>query len=109
LPTRTATEFLRALEVATLFALRRALCNGSVWIEHSLSFRGGERLFLPDECWRAEARRHHARLQLPAKASDFLAPLLERVRAESTAVADARQNQDIDGSSMAVELLPDPT
>jgi hypothetical protein len=38
----------RALEVATLFALRRALRNGSVWIEHSLSFRGRERLFIPD-------------------------------------------------------------
>jgi TnpA family transposase len=71
----------RALEVATLFALRRALRNGSVWIEHSLSFRGRERLFLPDERWKAEARRHYARLQLPAKASDFLAPLLARVRA----------------------------
>jgi hypothetical protein len=38
-----------ALEVATLFALRRALRNGSVWLEHSLSFRGRERLFIPDE------------------------------------------------------------
>jgi hypothetical protein len=25
----------RALEVATLFALRRGLRNGSIWIEHS--------------------------------------------------------------------------
>jgi TnpA family transposase len=79
----------RALEVATLFALRRALRNGSVWIEHSLSFRGRERLFLPDERWKAEARRHYARLQLPAKASDFLAPLLARVRAGVDAVAAA--------------------
>ena len=30
----------QALEVATLFALRRAVRNGSVWIEHSLSFSG---------------------------------------------------------------------
>ena len=49
----------------------RALRNGSVWIEHSLSFRGRERLFIPDERWKTEARRHYARLQLPAKASDF--------------------------------------
>ena len=35
----------QALEVATLFALRRAVRNGSVWIEHSLSFRGRARLF----------------------------------------------------------------
>jgi hypothetical protein len=47
----------RALEVATLFALRRALRNGSVWLEHSLSFRGRERLFIPDasSAWPASA------------------------------------------------------
>jgi hypothetical protein len=44
----------RALEVATLFALRRAVRNGSVWIEHSLSFRDRERLFLPTKQWKAE-------------------------------------------------------
>jgi hypothetical protein len=79
----------RALEVATLFALRRALRNGSVWLEHSLSFRGRDRLFIPDERWQAEARRHYARLQLPARPSEFLAPLLERVRAGVDAVATA--------------------
>ena len=79
----------RALEVATLFALRRAMRNGSVWIEHSLSFRGRERLFLPDDRWKIEARRHYARLQLPAKGGDFLAPLLARVRAGVDAVAAA--------------------
>ncbi len=36
----------RALEVATPFALRRSVRNGSVWIEHSLNFRGREHLFL---------------------------------------------------------------
>jgi hypothetical protein len=79
----------RALEVATLFALRRGLRNGSIWIEHSLSFRGRERLFIPQERWAVEARRHYARLQLPAKAAPFLAPLLERVRAGVDAVATA--------------------
>lgn len=79
----------RAFEVATLFALRRAVRNGSVWIEHSLSFRGRERLFLPAERWQAEARRHHTRLSLPAQADDFLRPLLERVRTGIAAVAAA--------------------
>jgi hypothetical protein len=46
----------RALEVATLFALRRSVRNGSVWIEHSLTFRGRDRLFLPAERWQAEAK-----------------------------------------------------
>ena len=36
---------MRAFEVATLFSLRRAVRNGSVWIDHSLLFRGRARLF----------------------------------------------------------------
>ena len=34
----------RALEAAALSGVHRALRNGSVWIEHSLAFRGRERL-----------------------------------------------------------------
>lgn len=79
----------RALEVATLLALRRSVRNGSVWIEHSLTFRGRERLFLPAENWQAEAKRHYARLSLPTEPAEFLAPLLARVRAGVDAVAHA--------------------
>ena len=85
----------RALEVATLLALRRAVRNGSVWIEHSLSFRGRERLFLPEERWQAEAPRHYARLQLPAKASEFLVPLLARMLIGIDAVAAAARSGDL--------------
>ncbi|MDM0053746.1 Tn3 family transposase [Variovorax sp. J22R115] len=85
----------RALEVATLLALRRAVRNGSVWIAHSLSFRGRERLFLPEERWQAEAPRHYARLQLPAKASEFLVPLLARMLIGIDAVAAATRSGDL--------------
>ena len=78
-----------------MFALRRAVRNGSVWIEHSLSFRGRERLFLPEERWQAEARRHYARLRLPAKASEFLVPLLARVRVGVDAVAAATRSGEL--------------
>jgi hypothetical protein len=83
----------RALEVATLFALRRAVRNGSVWIEHSLSFRDRERLFLPTEQWKAEGVRHYARLSLPTKPAAFLEPLLTRVRTGVDAVAEAARNR----------------
>ena len=82
----------RALEVATLFALRRSVRNGSVWIEHSLTFRGRERLFIPAERWQAEGKRHYARLSLPGKPAQFLAPLLARVRAGVDAVAQAARS-----------------
>jgi Domain of unknown function (DUF4158) len=79
----------RAFEVATLLALRRALRNGSVWIEHSFAFRRRDQLFLPEERWRTEQRRHYARLELPHSATAFLHPLLERVRLGVDAVAQA--------------------
>ncbi|MBK5207357.1 MAG: Tn3 family transposase [Polaromonas sp.] len=82
----------RALEVATLFSLRRAVRNGSVWIEHSLSFRGRARLFFTDERWQKESKRHYARLSLPANASTLLKPLLAKVRAGVDAVAGAARS-----------------
>jgi len=80
---------MRAMEVATLFSLRRAVRNGSMWVDHSLVFRGRARLFFTPERWAAESKRHYARLDLPTKASTFLAPLLTRVRAGVAAVAKA--------------------
>ena len=80
---------MRAFEVATLFSLRRAVRNGSMWVDHSLVFRGRARLFFTPERWAAESKRHYARLDLPTKASTFLAPLLTRVRAGVAAVATA--------------------
>ncbi|MEO7128284.1 MAG: Tn3 family transposase [Rhodoferax sp.] len=80
---------MRALEVATLFSLRRAVRNGSVWVDHSLVFRGRARLFFTPERWATESKRHYARLALPTKASTFLAPLLARVRVGVAAVATA--------------------
>ena len=80
---------MRALEVATLFSLRRAVRNGSVWVEHSLVFRGRARLFFTPERWASESKRHYARLDLPAKATTFLAPLLTRIRTGVAAVAAA--------------------
>ena len=79
----------RALEVGTLLGLRRALRNGSVWIEHSLGFRSREHLFIPEKRWADESRRHYSRLSLPANAAQFLAPVLEHLNAGLRAVATA--------------------
>ena len=80
---------MRAMEVATLFSLRRAVRNGSVWVDHSLVFPGRARLFFTPERWAAESKRHYTRLDVPTKASTFLTPLLTRVRTSVAAVAKA--------------------
>lgn len=54
-------QAFRAFEVATLLALRRALRNGTVWIDHSLAFRSRERLFIPTEIWAKERSSYYRR------------------------------------------------
>jgi TnpA family transposase len=78
-----------AFEVATLLALRRALRNGTVWIDHSLAFRSRERLFIPPDRWAAQRRPYFRRLGLPTDPAAFLEPLVERAEIGMAAVADA--------------------
>jgi TnpA family transposase len=105
LPVSTAIEFgkvwkallsgqdreraFRAFEVATLLSLRRALRNGTVWIDHSLAFRSRERLFIPPAIWQRERGAYYRRLSLPKQAQAFLEPLVERAQAGIAAVAKA--------------------
>ena len=82
-------QAFRAFEVATLLALRRALRNGTVWIDHSLAFRSRERLFIPTEIWEKERNAYYRRLSLPKRAESYLEPLIERAKAAVAAVAKA--------------------
>lgn len=82
-------EPVRTIEVATLLALRRALRNGTVWIEHSFAFRSRERLFIPAERWQQTRRAQYRRLALPTEAGAFLEPLLEQSQHAIARVADA--------------------
>jgi hypothetical protein len=83
-------QAFRALEVATLQALRRALRNGTAWIDHSLVFRNRERLFIPTELWEKERNSYYRRLSLPKRAESYLEPLIERAhQAGVAAVAKA--------------------
>jgi hypothetical protein len=67
-------QAFRAFEVATLLALRRALRNGTVWIDHSLAFRSRERLFIPTETWQKERNSYYQRLSLPKRRKSTSSP-----------------------------------
>lgn len=81
----------QALEVATLLNLRRALRNGTVWVEHSLTFRSRERLFFPPEIWKSKRHLYYQRLGLPTEAAAFLGPLVGRAEEGLAAVAEAAE------------------
>ena len=69
-------------------ALRRAVPQWLGLGQAFAEFPGSQRLFIPDERWKTEARRHYARLQMPVKAGNFLTAA-GRVRAGVDAVAAA--------------------
>jgi hypothetical protein len=59
---------MRGFELATLLGLRRALRNGTVWIDHSFAFRSREGLFIPVERWQQQRNHYYRRLSLPKDA-----------------------------------------
>lgn len=96
---------LAAFEWATLFALRVALRNGSVFVEHSFAFRSQATLLIPEDEWRAHRNSYYARLNLPLDAKAFLKPILEHLDEglERLAQAGVRGEVRIDN---AVHLSP---
>src|SRR5208337_3917542 len=75
----------RALEVATLLNLRRALRNGTLWIDHSLAFRSREQLFIPTERWQTHRRAHY-------RVGRQTEPAVVRAQAGLAAVAAAAES-----------------
>jgi hypothetical protein len=61
-----------AAEVGTLLNLRRALRNGTLWIDHSLAFRSRETLFMAPARWEQSRCAHYRRLSLPSDPAAFL-------------------------------------
>lgn len=104
------TRAFAASEVATLLGLRRALRNGTVWIEHSLSFRSRERLFIPHDEWLTRRPSLCRRLGLPIHADAFLEPLLERATAgvQAVAAAAAESRVTVDTALHLTPLAAEP-
>ena len=96
---------LLAFEWATLFALRVALRNGSVYINHSFAFRSQATLLIPPDERKAKRNHFYGHLKLPQDPKEFLGPLIEQLDQGLIVLRDAtsRGNVHIDG---AVHLDP---
>ncbi len=68
-----------AFEWATLFALRVALRNGTIFIEHSFSFRSQTHMLIPPDEWQAKRNNLYGHLELPQNPQDFLRPIIEQL------------------------------
>jgi hypothetical protein len=92
---------LAAFEWATLFALRMALRNGCVYLDHSFVFRSQATLFIVKEDWQKSRDMHYAQLGLSKDPKETLEPLaehLEKRLQDFAAAASVGQIQiDADG------------
>jgi hypothetical protein len=70
-------------------AMRKALRGGSVWLDHTASFRDRDRTLIPAAHWKLRHDHYVAMLGQPAKANALLDPLLANARAGPVSVADA--------------------
>ena len=96
---------LLAFEWATLFALRVALRNGSVFIDHSFAFRSQAMLLIPPDEWKAKRNHFYGHLKLPQDPKEFLGPLIEHLDQSLIVLRDATTRGDVHIDS-AVHLDP---
>jgi TnpA family transposase len=82
---------LRALEASAITGLRKGLRCGSVWINHSLSFRERDLLLISPAQWECERDRHLSSLGLPPTAEPFLERLTGHLTAGLAALEEARE------------------
>jgi TnpA family transposase len=80
---------LRAFEAATVFALRKALRNGSVWIAHSLAYRRRNALLISEVEWERHRHQFYQQLGLPLQASSYTPQLLANLEAGLASLAEA--------------------
>jgi len=86
-PDRAAA--LGCFRAATLMALKRALRNRSVSVDHSLSYRAPEDKLIPLKLWQRDQGRFIRDLNLPASSEKYLQRLEAGLTAGLAALAEA--------------------
>jgi hypothetical protein len=71
----------RAFEAATLWAVRRGLRNGSLWLSHAEQYGGQHRMLLPEPRWATSRDAFLERRALPRTAEAFITRTLDQLHA----------------------------
>ncbi|CAG9184814.1 Tn3 family transposase ISBusp1 [Cupriavidus laharis] len=96
---------LAAFEWGTLFALRVAMRNGSVFLDHSFAFRSQAALLISKEDWQARRNHFYGHLKLPQDAKAFLDPVVAHLDAGLARLRDAVQRGELNIDS-AIHIDP---
>ena len=85
----------RAYEAATLWAVRRGLRNGSLWLPHAEQYGGQHRMLLSEPRWTASRDAFLERRSLPRSAEPFIARTLDQIDAGLRAVTAAASASEL--------------
>ena len=89
-----------------MMSLRKSLRRGSVWIEHSLSFRERAQMLIPPADWAVQRDQHVELLGMPKTAAEFLEPLLANLMAGVAAVEEAQRRGKVEIGADGMPHLP---
>jgi hypothetical protein len=96
----------RAYEACTMMSPRKSLRRGSVWLDHSLSFRERDQMLIPPAQWAVQRDEQVELLGMPTSATEFLEPLLANLVAGISAVAEAQRRGKIEIGTDGMLHLP---
>jgi len=96
----------RAFEACTMMSLRKSLRRGSVWLDHSLSFRERDQMLIPPADWAVQRDEQVELLGMPKSAAEFLEPLLANLMAGMSAVAEAQRRGKVEIGADGMLHLP---
>lgn len=99
---------LAAFEWATLFALRVALRNGSVYLVHSFSFRSQASLLISAKQWATHCNMHYGHLKLSQDPKETFEPIVEHLdrRLKEFGEAVSQGSVRVDDEGMFLEKQP---
>jgi TnpA family transposase len=96
----------RANEACTMMSMRKSLRRGSVWLDHSLSFRERDQMLIPPALRSVQRDEQVELLGMPTSAAEFLEPLLANLVAGISAVAEAQRRGKIEVGADGMLHLP---
>lgn len=99
---------LCAFEWATLFALRVALRNGSVYLSHTFAFRSQASLLIAKEQWAIHRNVHYGHLKLSRDPKEHLQPVVEllETRLQEFGEAASSGQVQVEADGMILERQP---
>ena len=99
-------QAFRALEASVLLGLRRNLRRGSVWVDHTFSFRERDEMLIPPEEWERERERYLKILKLPKTPDKFLDRQLKLLRKGLKRMEAAKRVGKIEVDEQGIIHLP---